>query len=565
MSGKKILFIEDRLADRRALFEMMRVRGFEVFSAGSVAEARALAEKHWAELAVAVFDMRLEHFPDAVGSNSHVTGADIGIDAKRANNSFPPEILINSAYPDLDYYRLALRLGVAAYLSKLDKDNVTDVIRHVKVLALRHALNAENPRTTKLIARIASQSQSPSDAIQRFCREVLQPEMQTCLEVPFVVLFSEGDSTINCADNVGLPADVDKRFYNTLQALTHGKGNAVDPFVFDASKLEASDFDGEQAALIEKLEGAAFLPLSISATQKLSIGILQTGALGTPEDALPLSKILAQYLRPTVLENMLSIWSQWTKIRTLRYNTAKLCLFVGQELKDVLPQDGGAGGQLQDSLNCLYNIAEDLSDTGELLTHIEKRQWDVQDYQATQIRQVLAEAWEAVASDTGWPTESLTVVGDCAVAANEDDLEIILSRLLHWFAQRRSNTPFDVSPRISVECESTPAGPVVTFEDTSSRLDQRLRADMFAPFTQAAPIPFSGFLSDREAGSMVKSVGRYLPLYVAKMLVEGRYLGVLEDRSDDIKEHVYGNRIIMQFPVDGGRVDGAAPHPAPAS
>jgi hypothetical protein len=374
--------------------------------------------------------------------------------------------------------------------------------------------------------------------------------MEACLEAPFVVLFSDGDKTINCANSAGLPAGPNK-LYHTLQALTHGKGNATDPFVLDASKLEAGDFEGEETEdLREKLDGAAFLPLPISATLKLSIGILQ-GELRTPEDALPLSKILAQYLRPTVLENMLSIWSQWTKIRTLRYNTAKLCLFVGQELKDMLPQGEDAGSLREDSLTHLYNIAEDLSDTGELLTHIEKKQWEDQEDQIVSIREVVEEAWQSVSPTGGESASGLTVEGDCAVAADQDDLEIIVSRLLHWFAQRRSTKPFDVEPMISIKCEATPSGTVVTFEDTSYRLDERLRADMFAPFTQAAPIPFNGFAGDGDTGAKAKSIGRYLPLYVAKMLVEGRYLGVLEDRSDEIREHTYGNRIVMQFPSNG--------------
>jgi len=550
MSRRKVLFIEDRQQDRRAFNEIMRVRGFEVFSANSIAEARELATKHWDEIDVAVLDMRLELYPDAVGSNNNVTGADIGIETKRNNSCFPPEILINSAYAEIDYYRLALKLGVAAYLSKLEKGNIIDVVRHVKVLALRHALNGENPRTAKHIARIASQSQSPSDAILRFCQEVLKPEMEACLEVPFVVLFSNGDRTENCADNASLPAGSNK-LYHTLQALTHGRGNATNPFVLESNKLLNGDLDDEQSvSLRERLNGAAFLPLTISPELRLSIGILQEGELGTPEDALPISKILAQYLRPTVLENMLSIWSQWTKIRTLRYNTAKLCLFVGQELKDALPQGEDGGGLAADSLMHLNNIAEDLSDTGELLTHIEKKQWADKEDQVVSAREVIKEAWESVAPEGGESREGFVIEGDCAVPADRDDMEVITSRLLHWFVQRRATGPFEVKPLISVKCEAADSGPTIIFEDTSYRLDARLRADMFAPFAQSVTIPFMSSSRKNYAESEVKSIGRYLPLYVAKMLVEGRYLGVLEDRSDDIRRHSFGNRIVMQFPLN---------------
>src|ERR1044072_6152447 len=106
MATKKVLVIEDDEQQRISLHESLEVRGFTVYSAGRVAEARELAERHWGDLDVTVLDMRLED-PE----EPNITGADIGIEFRRSKSSFPPESLIYSAYAEIDFYRLALKLG----------------------------------------------------------------------------------------------------------------------------------------------------------------------------------------------------------------------------------------------------------------------------------------------------------------------------------------------------------------------------------------------------------------------------------------------------------------------
>jgi ActR/RegA family two-component response regulator len=552
MANKKVLIIEDKEPQRMAIHESLAVRGFEVYSAGRVIEARQLAEEHWKELDVAVLDMRLED-PD----EPNTTGADIGIEFRMAKNSFPPESLIYSAYAEIDYYRLALKLGVAVYLSKAE-DTLLDVVRHVRVLALRRALNGENPVTADKVARIAAQSESRSEAIVKFCQEIMKPEFESCLGPPFVVLFSTGNHTQNCADNGGLPQG-SSQFYHTLQALAHGKGNLTEPFILEVGELETPT-DPDTEKLYEKLNLAAFIPLSISQEFRLSIGILQENEHQTPvpEDARALCKVLAQYLRPTVLENMLSIWSQWTELRTTRSSMAKACLFVGQELEDMLPtKDNGGVSISEDSLGRLRNLAADLNDTGQLLAHLESRRWNNKS-EPVSLREVAEVTWGWITQAEERPERSFKVEGDCNFEADRGDLEIAISRLLQWFAQRRPLTPFDEEPLISVKCGEGDAGPTIIFEDRSQRLNKKLRADMFAPFTQAVPIPFEREAEHQESNETAletsdtkrKPVGRYLPLYLAKMLVEGRYHGTLEDRSDedDLKDLSYRHRIVMQFP-----------------
>src|SRR5215207_1235505 len=228
MARKSVLIVEDFENLRWSLHELLDARGFEVYSTGRVAEARALCREHWDKFDVVILDMRL-HDPE----EPNVTGADIGIEFRRANRSHSPECLIYSAYPEVDYYRLALKLGVAAYLSK-DEFSELDVVRHTMVLALCQSLSSENPETADRMVRIASQSHSPSEAVVKFCREVLLPEFESCLGTPFVVLLSEGNGTRNCLDDAD-PSPESGLFYHTLQALAHGKGGLAEPFVFEAS------------------------------------------------------------------------------------------------------------------------------------------------------------------------------------------------------------------------------------------------------------------------------------------------------------------------------------------
>jgi DNA-binding NarL/FixJ family response regulator len=325
--SKKVLVVENREKMLQRLTKALTDGGFEVYPASNAADARRLADEHWRELDVVNLDMELED-PD----EPRTTGADIGIEFRQKNDSFPPESLIYSAKSQINYYRLALRLGAAAYLLK-EEVGVRVVVQHVRVLALRHSLNGENPKVAAEVARIAAHSRTQSEAILTFCRQVLKQEFEACLGVDFVILFTEENTTVNCADNAGLPAG-STPFYHTLQALAHGKGNLTEPFILEAGKLDTPD-DPDILSLYQRLNLAAFLPLSLSNDKKLSIGILSKGS-GPDEaaDAKALCTVLAQYLRPTVLENVISIWSQWTELHATRNSTAKLCLSVGQEIKD---------------------------------------------------------------------------------------------------------------------------------------------------------------------------------------------------------------------------------------
>lgn len=532
--------------------EALVSHGMKVYVAGTKDEAKQQAEQHWEELDVAIVDVRL----DLQGTSP--TGPEIMMAVRdQKKDLFPPEFVVFTDYEEKDYYRFALNLGAAAYLKKGDGAPIVNV----KVLALRRALNQQNPKIAAEVELIAAQSASISDAILKFCRTLLQPAFETYLGVRFVILFTEGCETRNCADNVGLTAgsgDV----YHTLQALAHGKGNPIEPFVLDTSKLKLSQKD---APLYKNFEGAAFLPISLSNEMKLSIGILRpknsnvaTAPAQTYEEIESrkvseqsyeeiLCTALAQHLRPTVLETIISLWSLWTDSYVTRNSIAKLCLRVGQEINDGLDTD---------DLNQIQELADDLIDTAQYLNYDSLNRDDRGE--EISLRELIETSWGLIASPGGQPFMKLDLQGDCIVQARRRDMAIIMSRLLQWFAYRGKEIPLDVAPVIKVMCETNNCGATVTFEDNSHRLPAELRRRLFETFSQALSTPFpeiesSQFKTQEGSSNTAKNKprleGRYLPLYLAKILVESRYHGFLKDYSDEIAEHMYGHRILLQLPA----------------
>jgi hypothetical protein len=134
---------------------------------------------------------------------------------------------------------------------------------------------------------------------------------------------------------------------------------------------------------------------------------------------------------------------------------------------------------------------------------------------------------------------SFEVVGDCVVRGIKSDLFIAISRLIQWLAQRSIDTNPELQPLIMIVCEETPAGPRVTFRDRSRRLSQRLRQRLFFPFAQS--------VSSRGPEAEGRGPGLYLPLYLAKMLVEVKHNGELSDHSDELESNA-GHKFVMSFP-----------------
>ena len=527
---KKALIIEDIEVERLALHGFLEDLGFEVHSARNADEARRLAECLWRELDVMIIDMELDKNDDSIP-----TGAEVTIDIKQRINSFPPEMLIYSLKDKIDFYRTSLRLGAAAYLLKESTD-LRMVGRHVRALALRRSLNVENPAIAAELNRIVVQSPTKEKALLGFCEGILKRELEACLAAPFFVLFTTNGQTYNCASSdFDLPPGPNE-FYQTVQALAHGKGNLTEPFVLETAKLQGMRTP-ENEKLFERLDRAAFLPLSLTGDLKLSIGILRK--TGLTSDPKALCNVLGQYLRTTVFENVINIWSQWTELHATRTSIVKWCTLLGQEIREADSEQ-------------LDTLANDLTNTGQLLHELENG--GPQERQLISGPKLLKETWQQVGDNSQVKFEPS---GECLLLAQKPDLEFIFSRLLQWFVWRARTMPLDVKPALKISCIAGDRDATIIFEDNSHRLPMTLREDLFAPFTQAVSIPFPQLEGTKKktkktGARKVKSnidLGTYFPLYLVKMLVEGRYHGLLRDQSDAITEHPYGHRIVMQLPA----------------
>ncbi len=545
MTQKTIMIVEDKKPQRLALQEALRMRGFHVESAGDVTAARDLAKKLQGQMDVLVLDMRLEDpkWPE-------ITGADIGLEVLAAHRTWPPEFLINSAYSEVDYYKLALRLRVAAYIHKEKADCPQDqIIRHIRALALRRALSVERPNAAEEIQNLAESSRDKSEAIIRFCKEVLAKNFSDCLGAPFAILFTDDKHTQCCASNADLPEGFHLA-YDELQALALAEVSEVSPFVLDSKKLiPLTALDDK--AILESLDRAAFLPLSITRDFRLLLVILQKDPKEMPvaENAKEMARILAHYFKPVVLEHLLNILSTLTEINARRKAillevTSQICLYVGQEQLQILQDVEVSEAWLANSpsFEKLQALAIDLRDTGRILLPLGDDD-DVDSNSAKptldtiSLAEFVRSIWKDI--DDRFPPECLDVKGDCKVQARTDDLLIIISRLLQWMAHRLIETPQAASPSINVSCAETDDGAMITFEDNSRRLGKLLRERLFFPFTQAVVTPTTV--------KGIKGPGLYLPLYLAKMLVEVKYRGALEDHSDSLQTDI-GHKFLVRFP-----------------
>ncbi|HEV2765453.1 MAG TPA: response regulator, partial [Pyrinomonadaceae bacterium] len=216
MSCEDVGVVEDDPKLLETLTRRLERRKFTVYGAGTVAAAHRLIRDRRGQLGVMILDMLLND-PDAPG----VTGADVVIQARDQYPDWKPECLIQTEHDDVrNYYRQALRLGAAAYLSKKEH-GVEDVIRHVRALALRHSLRFDHPRVMDALASIAQSTTNLSEAVRRFSRELLAGEIESCLATPYALLLSDERGTRNVATNTRLPTAYAPA-YAAMQILAHG-------------------------------------------------------------------------------------------------------------------------------------------------------------------------------------------------------------------------------------------------------------------------------------------------------------------------------------------------------
>jgi DNA-binding NarL/FixJ family response regulator len=552
VSTKRVLIIEDEELQRLALHDGLELRNFSVASAATAAAARRLIAKENEAFDVVVIDMHLRKEGERPGKEvtgldtNEVTGAHIGIEIKRKWPHWSPEFLISSAYTPAEYYRLALDLGVAAYLPKALHD-VRSVMRHVRALALRRGLSVERPSALDEIRRIAETSRGHAEAVRRFCSQILCRELAASLGMPFVVLLTDRSGTYGVGNRFNLPDGV-FRAYATVQALTHGKAAIAEPFTFRPGDLRALD-PAVETDILARLENAAFIPLAAADEFRLSLGLLpEVTQADSIAEAAATAGVLLAYFRPAVLRHLLTLTAMVTELHAKRLAvlraTSQFSLYVGQEQLATLAAAQDAGELLEAGRYCekLELLAADLRDAGEELGELGRPKPEAQDSQAglvVSMREIVEEAWHALASSLEQNTGLLSIEGGCLVQGRRDNLQLAAARVLQWLVQRMIESPPDSEPAIFVRCSETPEGPEVSFEDRSRRLSDQLREFLFVPFSQASSRP--------PAKKELRGPGVHLSLYMAKMLVELGTGGVLEDQSAEV-EGGRGHRLVMRFP-----------------
>jgi len=536
MLSKTVVIVEDHEPEKQAMQIALENRGFRVRSAATVGEAYNVIEELGEEIDVMVLDMRLED-----PAEPDTTGADIGIKLQSEHPNWLPEYLIHSAFAEVNYYKLALQLGAAAYLSKAET-KMKDLIRHVRALALRRALRLERPEVAENLRLISDSTKNLSVAVRKFCGEVLARELDACLGAPYVLLLTDESGTQNFVTNTDLPVGYES-FYTTLQAMAHGISNFSLPY--EVSELEMRQLpeptNPHEFKIYERLPRAAFIPLANVKNFRLSLGLFEPrpGEFKHSEDPGQLAAVLAQYVRSTIIEHLLRILVHLdSQKKTMLKSTSRLCVFLGQDQQGIV-EEGVIAADLREGSKAhrrLITMADDLLETGTILTDVANSD-STEEYAPFNLKELIDKAAADLKDKMNLRDMSFDIEGVCTVKAKQDDMYIAVIRVLQWLAQRRIETPPEIEPGIKVRCSTTKGEAQIIFEDRSNRLPERLREQLFTPFSVSVVPP---------AETDLRGPGLYLPLYLAKMLVEEKYGGGLDDRSAELEGEL-GHLLVMHL------------------
>ncbi|MET0624380.1 MAG: response regulator [Pyrinomonadaceae bacterium] len=557
-AAKTILVVDDEETIRDPLVESLKWRGFNAEGASNVNQARELIERLGSQIDVAVLDMRLQDT-----EHPNLTGADLGLEVRNALR-LPPEFLIFSGFTQPDYLTAASRLGTAAYLVK-GPIPTKELICHIRALALRRALNTERKEVGEKIERIAEKDHSRTAAIQDLCRQVIEPELRACLGLPSVLLLSDEKGTHTCGADPRTAAGP-SAVYQMIQDWTFTQINSDGPFTLQREHAKIAG-DAQTREVIHRLEGGSFLPIHTAHNLRFSIGILppEGGTGGLTEDPSKLAGILKTYL-PAPVGELLNLLErvetaiEKAKRRTLLEHTSRFCLYVGQTQRDVLNEAVERSEIDAESVyfKKLKRLSSDLIATGNefsLLSGEAPR--DGAGVEPISVASVVQQAVDEVEEQFLSDRLSLAAKGeDFKLKIERRDLLVAVLRVLQWMAQREEKTPAEVAkPVIEIEYLKADGRAEIHFLDQSRRLSSQLRQHLFEPFSQALPARASAGKAEGEDAPSKKDdelPGLYMPLYLAKMLVEQKNHGQLEDRSEtsDKLGGRYGHHFVISFAAE---------------
>jgi ActR/RegA family two-component response regulator/signal transduction histidine kinase len=543
MKTKTIVIVEDEEEQRVPLQKALERRGFRVGGAGTVAEAYKVIEELGEAIDVMVLDMKLD---DPYARNT--TGADIAIEIRDRHPNWMPEYLITTVHQNvMNYYRLALRLGAAAFLAK-DEVNRDDTVRHIRALALKRSLRIERPSVMAELSAISDSTKNLSEAVQKFCREMLAGELNACLGSPYALLLTDERGTQNVATNTDLPTMYESSYFS-IQALAHAITKLSSLYVI--SKQDMDDLPPPANAVEERvfarLPGATLLPLANVMNFRLSLALFvpQPGESKYPEDTGQLAAGLAQHVRPSIVEHFLGILVHLeSQKKAMLKSISYFCLYLGQDQQRII-EEGVTRRELQEESATHQNLqtmADDLWQTGTILNNA-ANSLSKDALPILEMRNLIESEFADLRDAMSLDELSFKLDGSCRVKAG-DDIRVAVKRLLHWLAQLHTETPPSVKPEIYVQCIEREDSSLIVFEDRSPRLSAKLREQLFEPFSTSVVL---------STGAGDAGPGLYLPLYLAKVLVEEKYGGTLHDESDKMSGEI-GHRLVMRLSPPGDQV-----------
>jgi len=548
MAHTTVFVLDDDAQILRGFKSLLKSRGFNVLSAGYFKELDQ-------EIDVAVLDMQLVDRREGSVSQTGLTGADVGLTLRRLQSRNPPEFLIYSGFSLLEYYRRAVKLGVAAYLDKRGGIDVKDVIPYVRVLALRRTLSIVNKQVMDGIQQIAEGAADASEAASRFSLEILGREMSKVLGAPFTLLITELreggliDGTTAYTENLGLPSGA-LRIYDDIQRLIFVPGTFEESSVLSIDDLLRFGVNDE-ANVLNKLDGGYFVPLAKTRDFALSLAIRQEDTAENPlaENAQLMANLITRYFRDSVVFHLLEVarrevarsWAQAEERRKkVSRATADLFKNVGNEQIRILDEarrtnEVKPGPQIKR----LRALGEDLRDAGDALSDLvggggEQNEIELVPF-IGKVWAVICEAMEIEDEDV------LQIRGEAWSLSNSERLYASLTRILRWIVVRGTAGLEKGDIRIAIESGAKRVE--LAIEDNSPRLNAGLRKLVFEPFALG-----SGLTAPE---SWQK--GRRFALFLAKLLVESQAGCSLVDGTHDMPDGDRGNRFVLRLPPAGPR------------
>lgn len=575
-NAKRVFVLEDQPNQLDTYVRFLKRRGFDVVGAKNLEEVEQVLKSD-KTCDLLLLDMNLKGDPKAIELN--IYGSDVGEQLVNKHASWPPEVIIMTAYhARVDFWRKAFAVGASAFLEK-SKLSVEAIINHVYVMLLRRAVSLGNPRCNEVINEVLSQGGREHRLLEEFFRRLVVPEFDACLGAPFIMVLEHAGASAEGAPAAPLPAAsailreqivelVGKASYY-LQVKDLKDPFRLDEEVFLLAPLPAQNSSSEvflsahlvglletetqpggSATLTELLEDAAFIPLQLTPDVRLSLLLVKdrTHRQGS-EDLLPLplARLLAKYSLDTLrmtLTNLIERWKNEQKIKQVQLqDLGRYCDYVGAEAKRITFgfESEGFVPEENTSFQRLSLLADELFEAGEFLDSLSREK--VHPARRLILREIVQRAWDGLARGVAGPSGVLSFSGDCGatVLAAEEELFFIFSRLLHWLVSFYE-VDSDVTPRVSVGCRLEGGEVEIALESESVRLHKILRDSLFVPMTQRI---------DYEQVLESKGPKLFLSLYLTKSLLEKRYQGSLADSSDSLPGEL-GHRLVIRMPVING-------------